>query len=231
MAAQEHNGGGSPSLNPTSVEHSLDDVARGLASGAISRGKALRWMGGALVGAAVASIPGVAWAAPGENSACAHFCRDTFPPGPERAECISAAAQGQGLCFECGPKATDTTRVLCGQVCCASGETCSATGQCSAPISACSEPVPSQPSEICGRSPSGTPEEGRDCVCRALAEGGGFCGTGAGSECSSKGCNSNAECPAGTVCRRTLPSEEPRPGFAGSCASTCETGDAEAACA
>jgi hypothetical protein len=41
-------------------EHSLDELARGLASGSLSRGKALRWMGGALLGAALAAVPGVA---------------------------------------------------------------------------------------------------------------------------------------------------------------------------
>jgi hypothetical protein len=43
-------------------EHSFDELAKGLASGTLSRGKAIRWMGGALLGAALASFPGVAWA-------------------------------------------------------------------------------------------------------------------------------------------------------------------------
>jgi hypothetical protein len=44
------------------VELSLDALAKGLASGTLSRGKAIRWMGGALLGAALASLPGVVWA-------------------------------------------------------------------------------------------------------------------------------------------------------------------------
>ena len=44
------------------VELSLDELAKGLATGTLSRGKAIRWMGGALLGAALASLPGVAWA-------------------------------------------------------------------------------------------------------------------------------------------------------------------------
>jgi hypothetical protein len=44
------------------AEHSFDELARGLASGSVSRGKALRLMGAALVGGALASIPGVAQA-------------------------------------------------------------------------------------------------------------------------------------------------------------------------
>jgi hypothetical protein len=50
------------SLPQGGVELSLDELAKGLASGTLSRGKAIRWMGGALLGAALASIPGVAWA-------------------------------------------------------------------------------------------------------------------------------------------------------------------------
>jgi hypothetical protein len=50
------------SLPQGGVEHSLDELAKGLASGTLSRGKAIRWMGGALLGAALASVPGMAWA-------------------------------------------------------------------------------------------------------------------------------------------------------------------------
>jgi hypothetical protein len=44
------------------TQSSLDELAKGLANGTLSRGKAIRWMGGALLGAALASVPGVAWA-------------------------------------------------------------------------------------------------------------------------------------------------------------------------
>jgi hypothetical protein len=44
------------------TERSFDELARGLASGTLSRGKALRLMGAALVGGALASLPGAAWA-------------------------------------------------------------------------------------------------------------------------------------------------------------------------
>jgi hypothetical protein len=64
MAAQDHNGGRSPRGVPTRADHPLDSLARGLASGTVSRRTALRWMGSALVGAALPSIPGVAWAKP-----------------------------------------------------------------------------------------------------------------------------------------------------------------------
>jgi hypothetical protein len=62
MAAEDHNGGRSPSVYPTRVDHSVDALARGLADGTVSRRKALRLMGGVLLGGTLASIPGIAWA-------------------------------------------------------------------------------------------------------------------------------------------------------------------------
>ena len=53
---------GDPRPDPNVVITSFDELAKGLATSAISRRKALRWMGGALVGAALAAVPGVAWA-------------------------------------------------------------------------------------------------------------------------------------------------------------------------
>ena len=43
-------------------ESFFDELARGLADGSVTRAKAIRLMGSALVGAALASVPGVAWA-------------------------------------------------------------------------------------------------------------------------------------------------------------------------
>jgi hypothetical protein len=206
---------------------SLDELAKGLASGTISRGKALRLMGSALVGGALASVPGVAWATPGGNNACAQFCKEVFPiGGPERGECISAAAQGQGLCFECGPKAADTMRMLCGQVCCASGETCSDNGQCvTSPFCTEANSQPN-PGAVCGTSPSGTPLAGQNCVCRLLVEGGGFCAAFQIGSCS-KACNSSNDCPEGTFCNVGF---NDVPGFVGLCVATCESGDPRPAC-
>ena len=49
-------------MSPEARERSFDELARGLANGSISRAKALRLMGAALVGGALASIPRVALA-------------------------------------------------------------------------------------------------------------------------------------------------------------------------
>jgi hypothetical protein len=45
----------------TNREGSFDDLAKGLPSGNFSRGKALKIMGAALVGGALAAFPGAAW--------------------------------------------------------------------------------------------------------------------------------------------------------------------------
>ena len=44
------------------VEHSFDELAKGLADGGVSRRRALQLIGQALLGGVLASIPGVAWA-------------------------------------------------------------------------------------------------------------------------------------------------------------------------
>jgi hypothetical protein len=100
-------------VGATTQQRSLDELAKGLASGTISRRKALRLMGVALVGGALASIPGIAWAAEGGNSTCAKFCRENFPPGRERGECISAGARGEGPCFDNGGENCDPTGGSC----------------------------------------------------------------------------------------------------------------------
>jgi hypothetical protein len=51
-------------MSPEARESSFDELAKGLASGTLSRRKALRLMGAALVGGVLASIPGIAEAAP-----------------------------------------------------------------------------------------------------------------------------------------------------------------------
>jgi hypothetical protein len=88
-------------------ELSLDELAKGLANGTISRRQALRLMGGVLVGSALASIPGTAWAArcPSPRIRCRGQC---CLPGV--TTCV-----GTGRNKTCGPCPTGTT--LCGGAC------------------------------------------------------------------------------------------------------------------
>jgi len=88
---------------------SFDELAVGLSSGKLSRGKALRLMGAALVGGALASIPGIAEAAPkpkcpdcpAEQCSCV---KDLGNPG-QRA-CIATFGESEirtGDCSVCAP--------------------------------------------------------------------------------------------------------------------------------
>jgi hypothetical protein len=87
-------------------ERSFDELAKGLAGGTVSRRKALRLMGAALVGGALASFPGAAWAAKGGGggkSACAKYCKTLFGGDTAaQAECTAQGTKGTGPCFACG---------------------------------------------------------------------------------------------------------------------------------
>jgi hypothetical protein len=99
-------------VSQETTNRSFDDLARGLANGSITRGKALKLMGAALLGGTLASFPGVAWAAKGGGggkSSCAHFCQGLFGSStPQEEECVSQGTKGQGPCFTC------TTQTGCG---------------------------------------------------------------------------------------------------------------------
>jgi hypothetical protein len=135
MGAAERNGGGHSYQQGTSsaVDLSFDEVAREFAGG-VSRGKALRLLGGALVGAALASVPGAAWAADeGGNSECAKFCRERFPPGRKRGRCIRAGARGKGPCFKDGGGECVSDEVTCSMPVSSSGCNCVAN-QCTGTV-------------------------------------------------------------------------------------------------
>ena len=128
------------------VDRSLDELSRALAEGTIPRRKALRMVGSLLLGTALASIPGVAWAAPpeGRGRPCpkgALKCGDTCCSSPEDrccrgvctnvvfdrfncGRCGNECAPGEGCCGErCVPLNTTQN---CG--CCGCG--CLETEQC-----------------------------------------------------------------------------------------------------
>ena len=95
----------------TSEHHPLDDVAKALASGTVSRRQALKLIGASLVGAGLTLIPGVAAAAPPEHA----------PPGrasdkPEHAGYGEGGRFGKG-----GPLPGDGT---CPTIECSSDSDC-----------------------------------------------------------------------------------------------------------
>jgi hypothetical protein len=113
------------------TERSLDELAKGLATGTLSRGKAIRWMGGALLGAALASFPGVAWAdddrcSEGQTRCgerCVNLQRNERHCGrcgnrcPEGSECVggtcSAVATTLLLCQCNSPGGGGSTIAVC----------------------------------------------------------------------------------------------------------------------
>ncbi len=103
------------------MAHRFDELVKALAD-ARSRREMLKLLGVSLMG--TLTTFGRPQDVLADNSACALFCNAVFPPGPERGRCKSEAAQGRGLCIECG---ADPDRV-CGAdgelVCCEEGEIC-----------------------------------------------------------------------------------------------------------
>jgi len=92
-----------------------------------SRRTVLGTLGAAALGAiGLAGARSGADAAPGGNSACAAFCAQVFGDTQAAGQCTSQAAQGQGLCAQCGPAAQGTGLTLCGQTC----AECCADGDC-----------------------------------------------------------------------------------------------------
>jgi hypothetical protein len=100
---------------------SFDELAVGLSSGTLSRGKALKLVGAALVGGLLASLPGIAQAAP---EACP----------PLRQQCGRICCTADAVCCGKGAKAVccppDSTccqgegRTICcqpGSICCRFG--------------------------------------------------------------------------------------------------------------
>jgi hypothetical protein len=105
-------------MSPQGRDHSFDELTRGLASGTLSRGKALRLMGAALVGGALASIPGIALAKPNKpegakcnhnhqcasgncssSGACAAACTPNGGTCSTSTDCCSGICDSSGFCF------------------------------------------------------------------------------------------------------------------------------------
>jgi len=181
MAAEEHDGGRAPSVNPTEGDHPLDEVAKSLATGTVSRRQAVRWMGGALLGSVLAIVPGVeAFAA----------------PKPAKGRCPTGFVNCRGTCVK-----TQSNSSHCGGcfIQCSQNETCCG-GQCS---DLCSD---SSNCGFCGNTcPEGRVCQGCGCVCQSgTVECGGECVSDSCPEgqiinpstCQCE-CPSNTNCPFG----------------------------------
>ena len=170
------------------MKNPFDELAKTLAiAKGMPRRDALRLIGGGLAGGVLAAF-GVGKALGQGNSPCAHFCVETFPPGPDRGKCVSDAAHHTGICFECGPAAPEGHPPLCGQVCCAAGQVCQdgtcvtpnvcTTGfTCGGALTSCND--------NCGFCFDTT--EGHACTADF------FCG-------GAQTCTTSQDCPSGQVC-------------------------------
>jgi hypothetical protein len=120
----------------TTREGSLDELAKGLAGGTVSRGKALRMLGAALFGGAVASIPGAALAkqgaavkpknvtcTPANSSANSTGGAPCGKPKPNNYTCLCYLdAENQPYCgnttiFSCSPSCTVSHDCPAGSYC------------------------------------------------------------------------------------------------------------------
>jgi hypothetical protein len=133
-------------------ERSFDELARGLADGSLTRGKALKLMGAALLGSVLFSIPGVAWAKPKpgtctKNKHCpaGQTCVDRqcqaavgcTPPGS------TGCASGEGTCV-----ATSDGGTAC---VCSFGCVATSCADC-APTEVCHS-NPTDPTAVCCGTP------------------------------------------------------------------------------
>jgi hypothetical protein len=173
------------------MKNPFDELAKTLAiAKGMPRRDALRLIGGGLAGGVLAAF-GVGKALGQGNSPCAHFCVATFPPGPDRGQCVSDAAHHTGICFECGPAAPEGHPPLCGQVCCAAGQVCQ-DGTCITP-NVCTTGFTCGSTTVCGSN------ESFSCFCFETTEGVGPCSSDffcAGATA----CTTSGDCPTGEVC-------------------------------
>src|SRR5215218_5130610 len=110
-------------------ERSFDDLARGLANGSVSRGRALKLMGAALVGGTLGSLGGVA-AADEECKPLNKKCR-------KDQQCCSRNCANSTCAPLCPapPACTDTCPCVSGQTClngscCPNDQVCGSTCGC-----------------------------------------------------------------------------------------------------
>jgi hypothetical protein len=170
-------------------EDRFDDLARKLAQPRTRRG-ALRaaagGIGGLLLGAFGLKASG-AEAGPRVNP-CTKWCTDNFSSRADRAACQTAAANGEGPCYECGAAAPPDSPPFCNGVCCGDGQEC-VEGECV---------------DICPFDPGGGDCAGQglcedNCFCVRTWDDGRFCHQT--SDCGSvSDCTTDAECPEGWAC-------------------------------
>jgi hypothetical protein len=173
-------------VSQQTTNRTFDELARGLASGSISRGKALKLMGAALLGGTLASL-GIGEAAadpPGCKRIGKHCKRDN--------QCCSGNCSRHGTCVggglgclpngdSCGSNGECCSGNCSNGFCCASGRVGLSNGTCALP---CGSPAACT---ACG-NPLGA-------VCFGTVDDGSFCGGASVGACGPDG-----SCPTGQFC-------------------------------
>ena len=195
----------------------FDELAKGLATGTLSRGKAIRWMGGALLGAALTSVPGVAWAndcrrlgreCRRDSQCCSRNCIRRgddkvcgCPTGQTRCNdrCVNLKRNERhcGTCFNRCAEGDECVDGMCQGGGCPSGTTLCGT-ECCQTGATCVNGTCCRNAQVCGTGTTLTCcAEGKECVngvcgeptCKPL---GGSCIFD--RECCSSICASNGTC-------------------------------------
>jgi Stigma-specific protein, Stig1 len=203
-------------------ESFFDELARGLADGSVTRAKAIRLMGGALVGAALASVPGVAWAndrcSEGQTR-CGDRCVNLQTNERHCGSCRNRCASTQTCC---GGRCVNLKRSErhCGSCSnrCAEGQEC-VEGVCSGGEPICTPSCPEgevctqgQPGTVPFCDPICTPSCLEGCDCQRSGDGSGNVCTGfvGGPIPTVSSCDQcpTAEFPEFTVCVDIAPAPD-----------------------
>src|SRR5215213_9928176 len=176
-------------------ESFFDDLARGLADGSLSRGKALRLMGAALVGGKLGSL-GI-----GEAAGAPPGCKRTGKHCTRNPQCCGSLVCVSGTCQTPATTETPTTTTTCsglpnGASCSTSGDCCSGNCKSGTCVESCIPPNaircdPNNPTAACTCM-----SQGSGCV---LESGSGefYCRSGA---ITATPCATSCDCPTGQFC-------------------------------
>jgi hypothetical protein len=177
-------------MAPEAREHSFDELARGLASGTLSRGRALRLMGAALVGGTLTSF-GIGGVAAADDE-----CKPTAKKCKKNKQCCSGNCSG-GTCAAC-----PSGQVLCNGSCvstgCSEGQvfdpaSCACVTQCVPNQRVCTADTPCCSGDICANGRCCT-ELGGTCTFSSQCCGNLSCPTADGTCCSMEECTTDSDC-------------------------------------
>jgi Stigma-specific protein, Stig1 len=212
--------------------HSLDELAKGLASGTLSRGRALRLLGAALLGGTLGSL-GIGEAVadqdrcPQGQTRCGERCVDLKTNERHCGSCRNRCGSNQTCCKgrcvnlktnerHCGscsnrcPEGSECVGGVCQGSCAQQGGTPLTEGECTCAFT-------------CGADVSQfSCQDNPGCVCEETTEGTGFCAALGGLCSEFTTCSSSSECELGFKCVvGTCLNENCDPAAVGFCVQPC----------